>query len=385
MGLLKSRSKVAAWGLIALIVATIIFYLGYLSPQQRAERHLNFVHKSINEMHPAILEPNATEFLNWHKNGYQKARELLSQVRTEADEGAVLRFYLAGYQDAHLNGYLDKRPYSKLEAKVDKWTGWLLKATDTGYVVTYRKEGDAYPPERAQLIRCNGQVIDELLHKHYAPYFDIRWQILGARDEAAKAFTQDRSFTGVLNRPEFTSCDFLVDNTTKTYPFEWLPISKEESNSIQTKYKGKYKFPGVSQLAPGKIWIHASDFALYTQEAAQNQKKLLTDLALLKENKLIILDTRGNSGGNSLHGGDIFNAIFANDVKAGSYLSNKYQYKNQASNALFRASWQLYWSYDYDLKNIIKNQGKESNVAIYQQQFLARLKQALDADRKSVV
>ncbi|HEY0891797.1 MAG TPA: hypothetical protein VGE32_02000, partial [Cellvibrio sp.] len=199
--MLKRSSKVAAGIFIVLVVSAFIVYFSYLSPQQRAERHLDFVHQSINEMHPAILEPNATAFLEWHKNGYQKARELLSQVRTEADEAAVLRFYMAGYRDSHLNGYLDHTPYSKIDADKRQWTGWLLKATNAGYEVIYRKEGDAYPPEHAKLISCDGLAIDELLHKHYAPYFDIRWQILKARDHAAKAFTQDRSISSVLNRP----------------------------------------------------------------------------------------------------------------------------------------------------------------------------------------
>lgn len=384
MGLLKSRSKIGVLFLIALAVVTLIFYFSYLSPKLRAEHHLDFVHNSINDMHPAILEPNATEFHHWHKNGYQEARKLLSQVRTEADEEAVLRFYLAGYKDAHLNGYLNHTPYKKFSLHKEKWTGWLLKATNTGYVVVYRKDGNVYPPENALLLSCDGQVIDELLHKHYAPYFDLRWNILQARDSAAKAFTQDRSFTGVLNRPEFINCDFLVDSDTTTYPVEWSSISEEESAAIRAKSNPDYKLPALSELAPGKIWVQASDFALRTPAAAQSQNNLLKSIASIREKKLVVLDTRGNRGGSSLHGINIFNAIFDNDEKAKKYLLNKFHYKNQGSTALFRASWQLYWSYDYDLKNTIKNQGEKSDLAIYKQQFLARLKQALDAGEQTL-
>lgn len=384
MGLLGSRSKVAAVIFIALIVSAVIVYVRYLSPQQRAERHLDFVHKSINEMHPAILEPDATAFLDWHKNGYQKAKGLLPQVHTEADEAALLRFYMAGYQDSHLNGYLDKTPYSKFDAKEDLWTGWLLKATNTGYQVTYRKEGDDYPPEHAKLISCNGQAIDGLLRKHYAPYFDIRWQILRARDHAAKAFTQDRSSSGVLNRPEFQTCDFLVDTITKTYPFVWSPISKEEADEITIKSNTQYTPPSLSELAPGKLWIRASDFALHTPEAAQRQKNLLDDLVSIKEIDLIVLDTRGNAGGSSTHGINIFNAIINKDEQAATYLSNQYHYRNQGATALFRASWQLYWSYDYALKKLIANQGKEFSDVQYLEKFQIRLKQALDTGEQTL-
>lgn len=376
MGLLGSRSKVAAVIFIALIVSAVIVYVRYLSPQQRAERHLDFVHKSINEMHPAILEPDATAFLDWHKNGYQKAKGLLPQVHTEADEAALLRFYMAGYQDSHLNGYLDKTPYSKFDAKEDLWTGWLLKATNTGYQVTYRKEGDDYPPEHAKLISCNGQAIDELLRKHYAPYFDIRWQILRARDHAAKAFTQDRSSSGVLNRPEFQTCDFLVDNITKTYPFVWSPISKEEADEITIKSNTQYTLPSLSELAPGKLWIRASDFALHTPEAAQHQKTLLEKLESIKDKEWVIVDTRGNRGGNSLHGFQIISRLLDDDNK--EYLNIKHKQKSPIANAQFRSSWSLYWYWSHQLEKVRNTQGENSEQGRNISQLLTKLKIVLE-------
>ncbi len=383
-----SVTKKWSWAIIGLLSGLLalaaFWYIYFASAQQRAARHLDFVHNAINEMHPAILEADATEFLDWHKNGYQKAIELLPQVHTEADEAALLRFYMAGYQDPHLYGNLDKRPYSKLDAKEELWMGWLLKATNTGYEVTYRKASDTYPPERAKLISCDGQAIDELLHKHYAPYFDIRWQILGARDTAAKALTQDRSFTGVLNRPELTNCDFLVDNATKTFPLEWLPVSEDESIVINAISQYKYNLPSLIEPAPNTVWIRAHDFVLNTPEAAQSQTKLLEEIRSSQEKNLIILDTRGNSGGSSTHGFNIFNAIMNEDEKAATYVGNQYQYKNQGSSALFRASWQLYWSYDYMLKNLIANQGIEAADVQFYENFQMRLKQALDAGEQTL-
>ncbi|MEN0035443.1 MAG: S41 family peptidase [Cellvibrio sp.] len=335
-------------------------------------------------MHPAILESDATEFHRWHKEGYEQAKKLLPLVHSEIDAGAVLRFYMAGYQDSHINGYLDHTPYSKIDLPERKWTGWLLKATNTGYVVVYRKDGKNYPPENARLLSCDGQQIDNILKTHYAPYFDLRWQVLDARDTAAKAFTQNRSNTGVLNRPEFQNCDFMVNDQSVTYPIQWMPISEVESIAIKAKSHSEYKLPQLFKLAPDILWVRASDFALYTSEAVQSQKKLVEELASSKGKALIILDTRGNGGGSSVHGTDIFHALFENDEKAGKYLANKYQYQFQGSNALFRASWQLYWSYEVALKETIATQGKESVVVKHLERFLERLKNALDSGEKTL-
>lgn len=379
MNLLKISGKVALFIILFSLIAAILFYFNYLTPKQRAERHLDFIHNAIKDMHPAILEPEAQAFHQWHKNGYEQAKSLLAKVKTEADENALLRFYFAGYQDSHLNGYLDHTPYSKIDADKSQWTGWLLKATNTGYVVNYRKEGDVYPPENARLLSCDGHDIDELLHKHYAPYIDARWNILLARDSAAKALTQKRSFIGVLDRLEINNCDFQVNERIIKIPVKWSFMSKEESDQINAKSYNRYQLPSLSEFAPGKIWIRARDFALYTPEAVQSQKKLLTTITAAKDKNLIVLDTRGNGGGSSTHGTNIFNAIFEHDEKGKEYLDSMYYYKIQGSNALFRASWPFYWSYNYGLKKVIANQGHDSAEAKYREKFLARLKKSLDS------
>jgi hypothetical protein len=110
----------------------------------------------------------------------------------------------------------------------------------------------------------------------------------------------------------------------------------------------------------------------------------LDDLASIEAINLIVLDTRGNAGGSSTHGINIFNAIISKDEKAAIYLGNQYQYKDQGSNALFRASWQLYWSYDYMLKNLIANQGIGAIDVQFYEKFQMRLKQALGAGEQTL-
>ena len=374
-----SLTKKWHWAVIGLFTGLLIlaaFWYIYASAQQRTARHLDFIHNAIDAMHPAILETDATAFHDWHINGYQKARELLPLVHTTADETALLRLYTAGYRDPHLNGYLDKKPYSKLDAKEDLWAGWLLKVSNSGYEVIYRKNGDAYPPVHAMLTSCDGQPIDELLHKHYAPYFDIRWQILAARDKAAKAFTQDRLFTGILTRPELVSCDFLVDNTTKTYRVIWSPISQNESDVIAIKSNTPYTFPSITEVAQNKLWIRASDFALHTPEAAQHQKNLLAKLESIKDKEWVVLDMRGNDGGNSFHGFQILSRIL--DDKDKRYLSIKHERKSPNANAQFRASWPLYWYWSYRLEKLRETQGENTQEDKNINHLLTKLKVALD-------
>lgn len=83
-----------------------------------------------------------------------------------------------------------------------------------------------------------------------------------------------------------------------------------------------------------------------------------------------------------MNGSNIMDAIFTQDNQAKEYLNNNYNYRNQGANALFRASWPLYWSEDYRYTQLVANQGDESEQAQYLKQFLIRLKHALDTGKK---
>ncbi len=380
----KTIRKAILGSILLLLVLAYVIYAIYLTPRQRAAAHLEYIHNSINEMHPAILEEEATAFNTWNKAGYQKAKALLSAVNSQADELALLNFYLAGYKDAHLGGSLNHTPYRKFEFNSELWAGWLLKATNTGYIVAYSKGDENSPPLNARLISCDNKAIDELLQENYAPYIDSRWNILKARDSAAKALTLDRADVAILNRPKLKNCTFLIGESSRSYPLNWSTISASESAAINAQYQHPYHLPFLEKPAPDIAWIHASDFSLFTPEAVKAQQKLLQDIAALpKDNALIILDTRGNGGGSSMNGQNIMDAIFT-DKQANEYLYNNFNYRYQGANAIFRASWPLYWSEDYSYKRLVANQGEESEQAQYLKQFLIRLKHALDTGEKQL-
>lgn len=351
-------------------------YAGNATPQVRAAQHLEFIHNALHEMHPAALEKDATEFHRWHKEGYAQARKLLAAVNTTADELALLRFYLAGYKDSHIGGHLVNSQTDQANLPEQQWTGWILKATSSGYRVAYSKQGANYPPENAQLLSCNQQAIDLLLQQHYSPYLDQRWHLLKARDKAAKALSQQRMQTSVLKRPALTDCTFLVNNSEKIYPFAWEPISATDITAINAASNPRQKLPGVSEPVPGTLWVTASNFSLDSKEELTSQQQLIAGLQTIEQKKIVVIDVRGNTGGNSSHGFNILNAILTPQEMR--YVSSRYDNKNEGANALFRASWPLYHAYEKKLQDVINSQGESSSAARYLKNSMAKIKTALD-------
>lgn len=359
-----------------LILSAAIFYSLYLTPEKRAAAHLEYVHQAIDEVHPAALEKDATEFHHWHTQGYEQVKKLLPLVKTEGDANAIMRFYLEGYKDSHLDGNFNRTPYSRIDSKKSVWAGWAISATHTSYFVQLTKTGDEYPPINSQLLSCDQKPIDMLLQESFSPYFNRQWHLLNARQQAAKALSQIFNNAAILNRPDIKECTFDVNGEIKSYPLVWQPRTEKDKADIKTINNQTYKLPNVKELSPGVLWITASDFQLNSPEAASSQKQLLEDLEKFSEKSLVVFDTRLNSGGSSRHGFNILSRVLNNSEK--HYVSHKWDEKNEGADAQFRASWRLYWNYVYVLKQVVANQGSESPTAKFLTSAMETIKSTLN-------
>lgn len=362
-----------------LLLSATVFYSFYLTPQKRTAAHLEYVHQAIDEVHPAALEEDATEFHHWHTQGYEQAKKLLPLVKTEGDANAIMRFYLEGYKDSHLGGNFNRTPYSRIDSKRSVWTGWAISATHTSYFVQLTKSGDEYPPIKSQLLSCDQKPIDMLLQESFSPYFNRQWHILHARQQAAKALSQIFNNVAVLNRPDIKECTFYVNGERKSYPLVWQLRTEKDKADIKAINNQTYKLPNVKEISPGVLWITASDFQLNSPEAARSQKQLLEDLEKSINKSVVVFDTRLNSGGSSRHGFNILSRVLNNNEKL--YISNEWGARNKGADAKFRASWRLYWNYDYALKEVITNQGSASPSAKFLTAAMEKIKSTLDEDK----
>ena len=226
------------------------------------------------------------------------------------------------------------------------------------------------------MLSCDQTPIDALLQKHFSPYFDRRWHLLTARQEAARAFSQRHNNVTILNRPDIKECTFEVKGTKKSYPFRWQPRDEKDTAAIRTINNPTYKLPGVKELSPGVLWITASDFRLNSTEVNQRQQQLLNDLENFKTKKVIIFDTRLNAGGSSSHGFNIISRALDDDEK--NYIFREWDLRFSGADAEFRASWRLYWNWDYKLQHVLKTQGPNSSPAKFLSAAKNKVKKSLE-------
>jgi len=382
MPLLIKTLKVLVAIFVAIALCLALIYMLWLSPQKRAEKHLAFVHKSIGEMHPAVVDPNATEFQAWYQTGFESAKALLPLVKSVNDERALLNFYLAGYKESHLAGGFAYSAFKVLDTENDKWAGWVLQATSKGYRVSYSLDGDQYPKKGMEIISCDNQPIEALLQKFYAPYFDVRWNIYRARDIAAQALTLNLEYLPVLNRPVFEVCLFKnAAGQEQGFSLTWQPLSPDAKKIINQDHHYPYALPRVEQKENDVLWIHAQDFKLQSSDAFKAHQSMLEQLKLNKGEGPVVFDLRGNQGGNSDFGNEILSALFGEDGIR--YLATSIVEKYGQSMAYYRPSWSFYWSRDYMIKQLIKAQGENSSNVQWLSAVNARMKKALDNHEKT--
>ncbi len=359
------------------VVLTGVIYFGFLTPEKRAAKHLDFIHQSITEMHPAVLDPAATEFHAWYKTGYEKAKALLPLVHSAADERALLNYYFAGYKDSHLSGYIASSIYDSWDSSGEQWSGWLLKATMDSYEVVYSLGGEHFPESGLRLVSCNNQPIEELLQSRYAPYVDMRSNLLLARDSVAKALTQKNDVHPILERPEISQCLFKNKaGEEKQYAFGWNILDEKSKRQINTLNSKQYTYPSVIRKRQDIAWINVSDFQLATSEAYAHHQQLLKDLRLLNGDETLVFDFRLNSGGNSGFGNELLAAAFGEE--GGAYLEAQLEKKYGAAESFYRPSWSFYWSRDYTIKQLKLTQGESSSQVKWLSAINERMKKALD-------
>ena len=371
--------KIGVAMVILLLLVWCIWALVVPSWQQRAAHNLDAIHQAIEELHPAVLEPDANAFHAWHTQGYEQAKALLPLVKNLNDEQALLRFYFAGYEEPHLGGnsqYLPDAPIFlrnlsfKLLAPSPQWLGWSLKYTPAGYKVIYSLNDGQTPPVGATLLSCDGVAIDTLLQQHFSPYFDRRWQVPIAKNHAARALAINDQYTSVLNRPTLKSCEFsLASGIVKHFPLQWRKLDSQTSDAVYKLYSSTYVLPSVKEISPKHYWINASDFMLGTKEAYAAQQALIEKLTTLTDAELVVFDLRANGGGSSKNGIDLL-AVFG--AENGKYFEQQFAAKFAGANAQFRVSQRLLWSYEAMLSERRKVQVESSGDALMLTQMVSK-------------
>jgi hypothetical protein len=303
----------------------------------------------------------------WLKQGYQQALSMAKKVNNASSYNLVMNFYTNGFHDEHVQ-YV---PYLKRFDFMQTWPGFTIYWQHQHFYVrnfshTAPKQS---PPTGAELLSCDKQSVKHLLLTRVFPYFgnpalNASWHIVTPR---LFFYSQNPWYS------RLKQCTFLIGKYRKTYTLHWRDINETHAYNIrmQTNYSYQGKFSATT-FAKNSIWVSIPSFLPEAPSAITAFKKIIKQAPNWRNKKLLVIDMRGNLGGNSLWGTELLTSLYGN------------AYYQQQTAKLMQPSYQWRVSSDNlgELKGfysryIAKNFGKKSQAYQELQQTINGMQQAL--------
>jgi hypothetical protein len=274
--------------LLALLLATLL--LGAASPQNWAElarRDLDTIHRTIADNHPGAVNPDDPGFARWLEKGYAEARRRAARAETYPDYVRALRYYVAGFRDGHIQ--------IAFESVSRIWPGVLVARAEDGAIRVSAADPESAVPEGARLIGCDGKSAERLLSGELAPYY-ANPAIPASRDAALfRLFVRGATDTRLPRLCMFEQGGRRIEERLR-----WRSAAGESTVAAFARANQVVRPPmGVRRI--DGIWLVS--IPSFSDEGGLTAliSELGKHVAELRDGT-VVLDMRGNDGGNSLWG-----------------------------------------------------------------------------------
>lgn len=311
---------------------------------QTTENDLFAMRELIVSSHPGVLDTNNKGFAEWLDKGYLESINLSTQVKSERDSLAVLNFYIAGFQDGHVNLH---RPTQEKSF----WAGFVLGMQGVDFVVKSSSKNWPIPLPSigSKVVSCDKKLLPEIIKNEISPYIDRRLNLKSTWLNLATYLTVDYASRPTMGRTLPKSCLIVLPNGVRqNFTLLW----QEERGELKPFLDQPQPPQTLQSLGGGRYWVHVSNFSPSASDNA-SLDTMLTRIKNINDANLVVLDTRGNRGGNSLVGIKILTALL------GSQLIQSLDEQSRAY-AMWRVSPFAISTLDNALSSMENNYGKNS-------------------------
>lgn len=269
-----------------------------------AEGDLEALRMLIREDTPVAIDDENPRMQRWFEAGYRQARARARRAIDQASYFYALAAYANGFQDPHL------RVFAQPALQISRWPGFIVTASGDEAVVHYRDDADPNaPPMGARVLRCDGRTLTALRQRIVYP-FTLNPQLAADRRSSAPRLFLDR---GNTYAPPPRRCVFEENGERRTRTLSWRDIP--QGDVYWTQYNQASLGPGatfgLATPAEGVTWIGAPTFD--NNSGAELQAlvdQINANAEAIRNGRAVIIDVRGNGGGNSAWGIAIARAVW---------------------------------------------------------------------------
>jgi hypothetical protein len=264
------------------------------------------LHDEVLASHPGAVDPLNPGFKDWLEAGYRQALERAGTTTTYDGYRFALLAYANGFHDGHLGVGFELR-----KGRVS-WPGFLVGWADGTVAVRSAAGGGgaSLPAVGSELIGCDGTAAEAMVRRDVFP-FDGKLGLEAEWTRLTPYLFLDRGnpWRGALPQ----KCSFREQGEVKERTLAWRAIDVDELMPQLEKAMKWTAFDfAVRDFGAHGVWVSIPSFA----EDGGNEAKLkdLVDRAASwKDRDPIVLDVRGNGGGNSAWGQQIVEKLYGHD------------------------------------------------------------------------
>jgi hypothetical protein len=262
------------------------------------------IHDAYKSSHPGILNKDDPNFASNLERATEQHLALAQKATTQAGHHAVLNRYMATFRDGHTQWRAVDENFQPLpDTTLTKWPGFVLGARKNTVMVVASK-GAGAPPVGAALQSCDGTPVSKLLENRVDPY-GFGTGVPGNLIREARNLLVDR---GDPFLPPVKSCSFVQgQQPVKAYALQWRVQTEAEKALFDDSIGGHLPEASVSVSRDGVAWIAFPTFAADLAKPLENVKK---QIGTIRKAKTIVLDVRGNDGGNSYWAEQLVGALW---------------------------------------------------------------------------
>lgn len=260
-------------------------------------RDIKAIHSILEHDTVAAIDPEDPTFRLWLNIGYQKAHAMALKVKTLAGFAAVDQFYVNGFHDYHVA--IVSRPWPPSI----RYPGFLMYYTGTHYEVSSVAHLSSKIPVDALLLSCDHHSPNQLMKKIVLPYFG------NPKLQSSWIYNASRLLTNWNNpfSPAPQRCVFKDKKQLMKVPLHWQKVNQRSLNVWlkQAAYPYQPQF-AISQLDKDSVWVNFPSFKPRKTHPADllQMKRITNQFEHWRNKKRVIVDVRGNRGGNS-HWADV--------------------------------------------------------------------------------
>jgi Peptidase family S41 len=286
---------------------------------------------------PIPFDAENAHLRDWAMTGFVEAQERAGQVKDRAGLFYTVAAYINGFGDPHVQLGLTGDPLPP------RWPGFIVSRAGDVAQVVYRDPADAgAPPLGAKIVACDGKPLPQLLDERVYP-FRLNPRLAADRRIAMTRFFLDR---GNPFAPAPAQCRVEHEGTVRDVTLAW-----RNAPPTDAPWWGLYRDAGigpkaewgVSEPAPGVTWIGVPTFSSDDESFPKLDaliKAVEAKGAAMRQGRAIVIDTRGNGGGNSSWADKLAAAIFTDEVLARHKAPDREQAVDWRASQANAAYWQ---------------------------------------------